>query len=217
MSPGTASLSGEAMFGDGTAHSCTHRDHNGRNTADEAAVQSALSGDQSAFKYLYDKYHAAVLKTCLEFSRGDSAQAHDLCQETFISAFLKLNQLRDRTRFFPWLTEIVRNKCLSFYRKQRTILKVLREYQGIKQVILGGESDWTEAELRVIEDLMRSLESEELKETIRLYYIEGKRTPEIARLQTVSQSAITMRLSRFRTKLRKRLACEILRRSSPPK
>jgi DNA-directed RNA polymerase specialized sigma24 family protein len=55
----------------------------------------------------------------------------------------------------------------------------------------------------------------QLRETVTLFYLEGKKTTEIAKIQAITQTAVTTRLNRFRGKLRKRLAQEILKRRRP--
>lgn len=181
-------------------------------STEDPIIQSALSGDERAFEDLFHRYRRQVLHLCLQYSNGDRDQAHDLCQETFISAFLQLGRLRDRSRFFYWIAEIARNKCVSFTRKQRVIVKALREYEVIKPAMSGDTSQWSESELELISELIRGVENPDLRETIRLFYVEGKRTSEIARLQKISQTSVTTRLNRFRTRFRKRIAQEILKR-----
>ena len=181
-------------------------------SSEDPIIQSALSGDESAFEWLFHRYRRQVLHLCLQYSGGDHDQAHDLCQEAFISAFLQLGRLRDRSRFFYWIAEIARNKCVSFARKQRVIVKTLREYEVIKPAMADTAPRWSETELQLIEELISDLDNPALRETVRLFYVEGKRTGEIAQLQQISQTAVTTRLNRFRVRFRKRLTQEILKR-----
>ena len=181
---------------------------------DGFVIQSALSGDERAFEVLFLRHRRAILYLCLRYSNGDRDQAHDLCQETFISAFLHLKRLRDQSRFLYWLTEIAKNKCVSFVRKQRAAVKTLHAYEVLKPVMTDNLPRWTETEIELITNLIGGMDNPELRETIRLFYIEGKRTTEIAAAQRISQTAVTTRLNRFRTKFRKRMAQEILKRQA---
>jgi RNA polymerase sigma-70 factor (ECF subfamily) len=199
----------DKINGSGVLSSCV------LNSPEDSIIQSALSGDERAFEYLFHQYRGQVFHVCLRYSNGDRDQAHDLCQEAFISAFSKLERLRDRSRFFYWIAEIAKNKCLSFIRKQRAAVKLLREYEVIKPAMSAHDSQWTEAELELITELIHGMENADLRETIRLFYIEGKKTSDISRLQKISQTAVTTRLNRFRAKFRKRITQEILKRRTP--
>ena len=77
-------------------------------------------------------------------------------------------------------------------------------------VILDPDEEWTDAEIQLVHDLIHSIKNPHLKETIVLYYIEGKKTTEIAEIQNLTQSAVTTRLDRFRLKISRRLIREIL-------
>jgi len=177
---------------------------------DEFLIQIALEGDESAYKQLFNRYEDKVYSICLKNSNGDKAKANDLCQETFISAFRSLEGLRDKSSFSYWLNEIARNKCISYARKQASIERTLREYEVFKQTLIDDKDTWTESVFHVIEDLINNLDNPETKETIQLFYIEGKGTSEIAKIQNISVSAVTSRLNRFRTKFRRQIIIEVL-------
>ena len=87
---------------------------------------------------------------------------------------------------------------------------MIKDYEVIKDVILDPDDEWTEAEIQLVRDLIHGIKSPNIKETVALFYIEGKRTNEIAEIQNLTQSAITTRLDRFRLKISRRLIREIL-------
>ena len=178
-------------------------------SADSSLVNDAIKGDNQAFRRLFDRYRTGVYAICLNYSHGDEAQAHDLLQETFISAFYSLHQLRVESMFPYWLQRIARNKCVSFKRKQRTLNNVLRDYEVIKPQ--EDEREWSAADLQLVADIIESMEDSDVKETIRLFYLEGKHSGEIAGIQDISQTAVTTRLNRFRVKFRKRIIQDILK------
>ena len=87
---------------------------------------------------------------------------------------------------------------------------MIKDYEVIKDVILDPDDEWTEAEIQLVRDLIHGIKNPNIKETVALFYIEGKRTNEIAEIQNLTQSAITTRLDRFRLKISRRLIREIL-------
>ena len=64
-----------------------------------------------------------------------------------------------------------------------------------------------EAELRAVRDVIDGLREGPEKETVRLFYLEGTLSArEIALRMGVGKSAVTMRLERFRARIRAQLA-----------
>ncbi|MFQ5470955.1 MAG: RNA polymerase sigma factor [Gammaproteobacteria bacterium] len=178
---------------------------------DEALVIFALAGDNRAFEYLFHRYKKRIVSICLKINGGDYAQALDLCQETFLSAYSRLHQLKDHRRFFAWISEIARNKSISYVREQTKLAKMLGDYDVVKETVADNEQHWSEAEIQVVEDLIQGIDNPKIRETIQLFYLEGKKTNEIAELQGVSQTAITTRLNRFRIKFRRHIISELLK------
>ena len=181
------------------------------NPPDIMLIEAALAGAENAYDRLFKRHRKRIMSVCLRYCGGNQAQANDLCQETFISAFGKLNQLKDCQRFSNWLDEIAKNKCISFLRKENTFQKALVDYELVMHTMLDDEQQWTDAEIKLVENLILEINNDELKETIRLFYIEGKKTSEIADIQKITQSLVTTRLNRFRTAFRKRIVIEILK------
>jgi len=176
---------------------------------DQELVQETLKGDTKAFGRLYLRHKDSILAICLNYSNRDHAQAHDLLQETFIYAFNDLYQLKDGSLFPFWVRRIAINKCISYKRKQKTLASVLRDYEVIKPS--EEEREWSAHDLQLIADLIESIKDVELRRTVELYYLEGKHSGEIAKILGITQTAVTTRLNRFRTKFRARIIQDILR------
>lgn len=76
---------------------------------DAALVTAAVDGDQRAFAELYDRYSDRVFSLCLSLTR-DRGLAEDALSDTFVAAWQRLDQLRDRSQLRPWLFAIARNR-----------------------------------------------------------------------------------------------------------
>jgi len=182
-----------------------------RHASDEKLVQVSLEGDSRAFDQLFRRYQKQILSLCVKMTKGDQAQAFDLCQETFISAYDHLSDLKEPKNFFYWALGIAKNKCISHARQQARLFKMLGEYEVIGKMISNNDRPWTEAELQLVENIIQDIKNPEMRETIQLFYIEGKKIPDIAEIQGLTQTAITTRLNRFRVKFRRRIVREIVR------
>jgi RNA polymerase sigma factor (sigma-70 family) len=84
-----------------------------RPTADDATlVEQTLAGDSSAFSELYRR-HVGAVHTVVVSGLSNPATQDESVQEVFTRAIERLTQLRDRTRFRPWLLQIDRNVVID--------------------------------------------------------------------------------------------------------
>ena len=91
-------------------------------------VLSAKNGNKKAFDKLYKLTSNNVWFTCVSLLK-DEENAKDIMQETYITAFLKLDTLKDEEKFCGWLTAIATNKC-------KNKLKGKVEYQIDDEVLI---------------------------------------------------------------------------------
>ncbi len=70
---------------------------------------AARAGDGEAFARLYTRHAPVVLALCRQGL--PQAEAEDACQETFLRAYRKLDQLRSDGDLRPWLYTIARHVC----------------------------------------------------------------------------------------------------------
>lgn len=88
----------------------------GRFDVDAELVRLAQAGRHSAFELLVVKYQRRVAATISGMVRND-AITEELVQETFLSAFRALPELRAEVAFFAWLQVIARNLASTHLRQ----------------------------------------------------------------------------------------------------
>ncbi|HOX22852.1 MAG TPA: RNA polymerase sigma factor [Elusimicrobiales bacterium] len=87
-------------------------------TADEtSALAAALGGDEEAFAALVRLHGSRVTAVCVAFL-GNSPDADDAAQETFLKAWDKLSSYRKEAAFSTWLCAIARRHCLDILQKR---------------------------------------------------------------------------------------------------
>src|SRR5216684_7781423 len=69
---------------------------------DQKLVEQAAAGDQEAFAVLVGRYGQPILSLCYS-SILDAAEAEDLAQEVFVSAWRNLRRFRGEAAFSTWL------------------------------------------------------------------------------------------------------------------
>jgi len=82
---------------------------------DRAAVTRVLEGDREAFGELVEEYERSLF-AFLRRLTGNACDAEDLCQESFVRAFVRLAQYDSTRPFRPWLYRIATNLALSAMR-----------------------------------------------------------------------------------------------------
>jgi len=80
---------------------------------DALLVHRTRLGHQAAFDQLVHKYQAAVSALVRSYVHN-AADAEDLVQEVFITAYQKLGALQKPERFFLWLRQIAHNHCKNW-------------------------------------------------------------------------------------------------------
>lgn len=179
-------------------------------------VAAARAGDRAALRALHDRHRPAALRVARGFAALDADDVEDVVQEGFVRAFRALPRLSQPARFGPWLLAITRNRALSRVARGRVRAALAEELQREAEA-LGGEvaalpDPGPEAEAALVRRLVAELPDGPEKETVRLFYVEGELSArEIAARLGVGKSAITMRLERFRARVKVRLLAEVAR------
>jgi len=81
-------------------------------------AKAAQSGDSTAFMHLVDSYQRPVYNLCYRML-GDSTEAEDAAQETFLRAYTKLSTYKPTRKFSSWLFSIASHYCIDRLRKRR--------------------------------------------------------------------------------------------------
>ena len=182
---------------------------------DSTLVARILAGGprgRTSEEELYRRYRPAVARLAASFSELDTDEADDVVQEAFVRAFRALSSLKDRERFSAWLFTIARNRARSYLTARATHAKAAedatRESQMVEDhVPAASQVMEKEAELRAVREVIDGLREGPEKETVRLFYLDGTLSArEIAARMGVGKSAVTMRLERFRARIRAQLS-----------
>lgn len=176
-------------------------------------VDQAARGQEPAQRELYRRFKPAVSRLAGSFMSLDRDEVEDVVQETFIRAFQALPHLRDRASFQPWLFSIARNRARSRL-EHRGLQDRVREQ--VKTEIPESTPHFpaalqVEREAEVVRKLIDELPDGPEKQTVQLFYVEGELSArEIAERLGVGKSAVTMRLERFRARVKRDLLQRVL-------
>ncbi|HEX9398502.1 MAG TPA: sigma-70 family RNA polymerase sigma factor [Anaeromyxobacter sp.] len=183
---------------------------------DARLVAAALAGDRAAFRALHGRHRPAVDRVARAFATLDRDDAEDVVQDAFVRAFANLAKLSQPGRFGPWLLTIARNRALSRIARRRASERLSddlsREAETLAPAGVTVPEGGADAAVEIVRRIVASLPDGPEKETVQLFYVEGKLSArEIAERLGVGKSAITMRLERFRAKVKRTLLAEVAR------
>ncbi len=80
-------------------------------------IEKCLQGDIKAQFQLYQQYSKAMYNIASRFL-NNKMDAEDILQESFVTAFNRMGELKNKDAFGGWLKRIVINNCISLQRKQ---------------------------------------------------------------------------------------------------
>src|SRR5439155_24136220 len=86
---------------------------------DALLVQRTLAGETEAYDTLVQRYQRQVYNLAYRML-GNSEDAGDLVQETFIRAFGALHSFRQDASFLTWLYKITSNLCIDHMRSRKS-------------------------------------------------------------------------------------------------
>jgi RNA polymerase sigma-70 factor (ECF subfamily) len=177
-------------------------------------VEGAQSGDEASCRALYRRFRPPVIRLLEGFGGLDSDDREDIVQETFTRAFRGVAQLKAAAAFEGWLFTIARNRALTTLERKNRQEKVQASLatQSEDAAQLMPAALHAEIDDAVVRDLIRGLPEGAEKETVLLFYVDGQLSArEIAEKLGVGKSAITMRLERFRAKVKRELVIRLLK------
>ena len=172
----------------------------------EQLLRLCSSNDSKAQLEIYNRYYKAMYNTAFRIVK-DSFKAEDIMQESFLTAFTKLDTLEDLSLFGAWLKRIVVNNSIAEYHKtvkrhevplEAILYKVEDENSGIN------EKDQTQKEVKQIINVMKTLKPN-YNIVLTLHLIEGYDYEEICDIMKISYGNCRTMISRAKESLRKKL------------
>jgi RNA polymerase sigma-70 factor (ECF subfamily) len=168
-------------------------------------VRAAQRGDRQAFGRLIEDYEQAVYATV--FRRlGNHAEAQEVCQDVFIQAMRKLDQLEDPRCFGGWIRAIAARMAINYAVRRgprmsgdREMLEngCIESHTPLVVVLAREREDQVHRGLRKLRAMDR--------ETLEAFYFEGRSLIEMSRKFDTPVGTIKRRLHVARKRLAKEL------------
>ena len=169
---------------------------------DVELIARSIARDERAFGELFDRHSKAVFRFAFSLTH-DHTEAQELVQETFITTWKKLADIRlAGDSMLPWLLVTTRNHSKNLRRKtQRASALPLDEHIRSGNRDIEAENQQVREELEWTFAAVRQL-SETDQRIVELCLYEGRSYKEAALQLGLSVSGVTKRVERARTRLR---------------
>ena len=170
-------------------------------------VLSAKNGNKKAFDKLYELTHNDVWYNCLSLLK-DEENAKDIMQETYITAFLKLDTLNDEQKFCGWIISIAVNKCKNKLKgkvEYRIDDEVLITEAETDELMLPEEYITKTEKRKVLLQIMEDTLSFNQYQTVLMFYFDEMSISEIAQGLEISEGTVKSRLNSSRAKMKPQL------------
>lgn len=141
------------------------------------------------FEILLNEYKNAV-ERFVWFKLSSKADADDVLQDTYLTAFQKFDTLADKSHFKAWIISIARNKCNDYYRRKAKSVDVSID-ELTEQPLTASRYGYVEQ--HDVYDTLESL-SENDKQIINLFYIQGYNQSEISQRLNIPIGTVKSRL-----------------------
>ena len=182
----------------------------------DALLQRAQEGDTAAFEALVEREQDKVYGLALRMTRSE-ADAAEIAQDTFLSAYQHLKDFRGQAAFGSWVHRIAANNALMRLRHRRVVEKLEKSEEALDApgftrmgILRRPPQQWErpadeqalDAELGEAIERATDRLPEGYREVFLLKDVEGLSYEQIAEITGDSVAAIKSRLHRARLSLR---------------
>ena len=173
------------------------------------AIRLAQQGDERGFERIYRLHSQRVYALCLRMMRGNSAEAEELTQESFLQLFRKIGTFRGESAFSTWLHRLTFNIVLMRLRRHsfqvlsldemlepgEKTAGLLQKHIGSRDLRLAGSADRMDLE-RALEQLPPGY-----KAVFILHDVQGYQHREIAAIRGCTLGNSKSQLHKARARL----------------
>ncbi|MDR0854059.1 MAG: RNA polymerase sigma factor [Clostridiales Family XIII bacterium] len=174
-----------------------------------ALARGAMQGDENAFEELCMRKSKELIFNAMAIL-GDYHEAEDAAQETILTVYANIGNLRDPESVEPWMLRILRNKCYRILEKSANRKK---EADVNDEAIAIADDDREFIPEKYVEDEELGAQLYEIilglpqkkREAIILYYYDEMSYSEIADIQETSAKTVSSNISRARMMIKEQL------------
>ncbi len=171
---------------------------------DQSLIAGTLDGDLQQFDVLVTRYRNQAYRFILKHIH-DPVRAEDLTQDTFLSAYQKLDSFRGHSKFSTWLLGIAFNKVRNEINRA-----IERRYDIVSDEVLNTHEAPNQNPMEAVDKLLTSQKLREainrlpqdLQEVLIAVSLEGLSYEEAAEIMAIPIGTVKSKLFRARMALK---------------
>ena len=172
----------------------------------EQLIQLCKTKNQFAQLEIYNRFYKAMYNTAYRIVK-DNFEAEDIMQDSFLTAFTKLESLKEAATFGSWLKRIVINNSIYHYKKSNKYDEVPLDdvlYRVEDQDGVSSDYEFTNLKAKQVLETMKTLK-DNYRVSLSLHLIEGYDYEEISEIMNISYANCRTTISRAKENLRQKL------------
>jgi RNA polymerase sigma factor (sigma-70 family) len=191
--------------------------------SEENLVAAAKSGQRAAFGELCERNAKKIFRVARRITRNRE-DAEDAVQDSFLNAFVHLNDFDGRSRFSTWLTRIAINSALAKLRKNRRVREVRIEepdataefepHYETRDTAPNPEESYSQLERKEVVSAAIGGLQPGARSVVEFHKLQGLSARETAQILRVSTTAVKSRMFHARAALREMLSLKSVSRSN---
>ncbi len=104
---------------------------NSNSYQEQVLLQRVSEGDETAFRQVYDAWHAKVYSLSMYLTRS-AFMSEEITQEVFVKLWNSRGQLATVNYFSSWIRTIARNTIINYLKVKAREQLALLQYQGVQ-------------------------------------------------------------------------------------
>jgi RNA polymerase sigma-70 factor (ECF subfamily) len=168
--------------------------------SDEKVIEKIRTSDQNLYALIIERYEEKLLRYARNLTK-DENRAVDTVQESFIKAFINLNNFDINKKFSSWIYRIVHNEIINTFKKYKKETPLLENWDFESEENI--EEDFDQKEMA--NKLEKCLNNIPLMygEPLSLYYIDEKTYEEISDILRIPMGTVATRINRAKKLMKK--------------
>lgn len=183
---------------------------------DVELIRKWKEGDEDAFSAMYERYRQTAMRTAWLLCHNP-ADSEDIVQETFVQCYFHIQELKDESRFRPWMLKCLVRTGWKLMKKQKKEMpeeqmELHLERERYLESTFSGKTSGEPLEEAIAREFSGELTkavrrlSEKHRLVIVLYYYDELSVHEIAKITDCLEGTVKSRLHFARRQLKKMLS-----------
>jgi RNA polymerase sigma-70 factor, ECF subfamily len=170
--------------------------------SDEEVVHAVKNGRIAQFEILMRRYNQRLFRTARAIVKSD-AEAEDVLQDAYVSAYTHLGSFEGRAPFRTWLTRIVVNEACGRLRREKRYEPMTDDWDPSSEgEVSTPEGNVSDREIAALVENALDTIPEAFRSVFMLRAIEGLSVAETAACLDIPEETVKTRLFRARARLR---------------